>query len=201
MQGQQTMASWIWLTASNKVLWNTAMPICLCIIYGCFCCVMAGLRSWDKNYISTNLTYLLSESLRKVYPIPELECWFCWERWGLRPIWISCSFSDCTFSAIPTTQPGRSAPTSTPFNHSSYLGCNSIPPWMLDQKKMNQYIRVLWVSLYFQIRWKLNKMIDWHKNLRVNLFQIMLGELHPLPITFSFSEVEKVLYLFICFNE
>lgn len=79
---QQTVASWIWPSACNKVLWNTAMPICLYILsVVAFALWWQGLGSWDKNRISRKPNILTFWIFKKSLWAPELAHWFCWERW------------------------------------------------------------------------------------------------------------------------
>lgn len=64
----------------NKFYWNVAMPICLYIVYGCFCAQLNNSRVnylWQKTYGKQSLKYLLSGSLRKV----------CWPRPRRRRDW------------------------------------------------------------------------------------------------------------------
>lgn len=35
----------------KKVLLNTAMPVCLCVVYGCFHTLVAELSSCDRDYM------------------------------------------------------------------------------------------------------------------------------------------------------
>lgn len=39
------------LPISVKFYWNTAIPICLCIVFGFFRTTMAELSSWDRDYV------------------------------------------------------------------------------------------------------------------------------------------------------
>lgn len=36
----------------RKFYWNITMPIYLCIVYGCFCIIMAELSSCDRNHMA-----------------------------------------------------------------------------------------------------------------------------------------------------
>lgn len=56
-----------------KFYWNTAMPICVQIIYGCFHATMAELSCYSREYDLQNLKYLLSGPLQQKTPALRSE--------------------------------------------------------------------------------------------------------------------------------